>query len=79
MPDQICVTGVGDRLFQIAVNAVVEAVVDAALRDEVDPEEVGTALETIVEPFIEVWIEHCRRTLRVSTIDAIHRRRTGNA
>ena len=59
-----------DRLFQIAVSAVVEAVVDAALRDEVDPEEVGTALETIVEPFIEVWIEHCD-TLRVSTIDAI--------
>jgi hypothetical protein len=59
-----------DRLFQMAISAVVEAVVDAAQRDQADPETLGAVLENIVEPFIEVWIEHCE-TLRVSTLDAI--------
>jgi hypothetical protein len=48
----------------------VEAVVDAAQHDNADPETLGATLETIVEPFIEVWVEHCE-TLRVSTLDAI--------
>lgn len=59
-----------DRLFQMGISSVVEAVVDAALRDEADPESVGSVLETVVEPFIEVWVEHCE-TLRVSTLDAV--------
>ncbi len=59
-----------DRLFQVGLSAVVEAVVDAAQHDNADPETLGATLETIVEPFIEVWVEHCE-TLRVSTLDAI--------
>ena len=59
-----------DRLFQIGISAVIEAVVDAAQHDKTDPEELGDALEVIVEPFIKVWVEHCK-TLRVSTLDAI--------
>lgn len=59
-----------DRLFQVGLSAVVEAVVDAAQLDKADPETLGSTLETIVEPFIEVWVEHCE-TLRVSTLDAI--------
>jgi hypothetical protein len=59
-----------DRLFQVGLSAVVEAVVDAAQNDNADPETLGATLETIVEPFIEVWVEHCE-TLRVSTLDAI--------
>lgn len=59
-----------DRLFQVGLSAVVEAVVDAAQQDKADPETLGSTLETIVEPFIEVWVEHCE-TLRVSTLDAI--------
>jgi hypothetical protein len=59
-----------DRLFQVGLSAVVEAVVDAAQRDNADAESLGAALENIVEPFIEVWVEHCE-TLRVSTLDAI--------
>jgi hypothetical protein len=52
------------------LSAVVEAVVDAAQHDNADSETLGATLETIVEPFIEVWVEHCE-TLRVSTLDAI--------
>jgi hypothetical protein len=59
-----------DRLFQVGLSAVVEAVVDAGQQGVADAETLGATLETIVEPFIEVWVEHCE-TLRVSTLDAI--------
>src|SRR4029078_11209079 len=44
--------------------------VDAAQRDQADPEALGAGLETVVEPFIQVWVDHCE-TLRVSTLDAV--------
>ena len=59
-----------DRLFQLAVQAVTEAVIEAALRDNIPPEPIVQALEIIVEPFLKAWMDHSK-TLRVATLEAI--------
>src|SRR5437868_3166187 len=59
-----------DRLFQLAVQAVAEAIVDAAQRDAVDPEPLVQALESVVEPFLKAWMDHSK-TLRVAMLEAV--------
>ncbi len=59
-----------DRLFQLAVQAVAEAVLEAGLRDAVPPERVVAVLENVTEPFLGVWMEHAK-TLRVAMLEAI--------
>lgn len=59
-----------DRLFQLAVQAVTEAVVEAAWRDNVAPEDLVNALEGVVEPFLKTWMDHSK-TLRVAMLEAV--------
>ena len=59
-----------DRLFQLAVQAVTESIADAAHRDGAGPDLLVQTLETVVEPFLEVWMEHSR-TLRVAMLEAV--------
>jgi hypothetical protein len=59
-----------DRLFQLAVQAVTEAVVEAALRDSLGPEPIVQALENVVEPFLKAWMDHSK-TLRVAMLEAV--------
>ncbi|MBI3407870.1 MAG: hypothetical protein HY040_05880 [Planctomycetes bacterium] len=59
-----------NRLFQLGVQAVTEAVVDAAQGEAIRPERIISALEAVVEPFLAVWMEHAR-TLRVSRLESI--------
>lgn len=59
-----------DRLFQLAVQAVTEAVIDAAQRDAVSHEPIVQALESVVEPFLKTWMDHSK-TLRVAMLEAI--------
>jgi len=61
-----------DRLFHIALQAVVQAAADAA--DSPQPpapaEALVEVLETIVEPFHDLWTKHSE-TLRVSVLETI--------
>ncbi|MBI3823785.1 MAG: hypothetical protein HY289_14035 [Planctomycetes bacterium] len=59
-----------DRLFQFGLQAVVDAVVDAAQAQGVEPARLVDALETIVEPFAVTWRDHSQ-TLRVATLELI--------
>ncbi len=70
-----------DRLFEGATQAVVETVVDAALREppvvagSPDPatgqdEALVEFLETLMEPFLSLWMEHSR-TLRVAVLETV--------
>jgi hypothetical protein len=62
-----------DRLFEGAAQAVVEAVVDAALREpdaEGSDEQLVEFLETLMEPFLALWMEHSR-TLRVAVLETV--------
>jgi hypothetical protein len=59
-----------DRLFQLAVQAVTEAIVEAAQREGVAPEPVCQTLEAIVEPFLKTWIDQSK-TLRVATLESV--------
>ena len=64
-----------DRLFQAACQATVEAVLDAA-GDSVktdDPrqgEHIASILESIVEPFLALWIEHSK-TMRIAVLEQL--------
>jgi hypothetical protein len=61
-----------DKLSQIALQAVVHAIVDAAAAPT-PPVPQNTLVEhlaTIVEPFHELWIEHSK-TLRVSMLETL--------
>jgi hypothetical protein len=63
-----------DRLFQAACHATVEAVLDAAdqsateTKDEDEAERIATLLETIIEPFLALWIEHSK-TMRIAVLE----------
>jgi hypothetical protein len=61
-----------DKLFYFACQAVVHAVVDAA--EAASPPAPAAALtellERVVEPFLELWVEHSK-TLRVSVLEAV--------
>ena len=59
-----------DRLFQLAVQAVTEAVIEAAQREDVSPEPIVQTLESVVEPFLKVWMDHSK-TLRVAMLEAV--------
>jgi hypothetical protein len=59
-----------DRVYQLAVQAVADAVVAAARRDGVEPAKAVDALQEVVEPFLAVWMDHSQ-TLRVSALEQI--------
>ncbi|MBI1830661.1 MAG: hypothetical protein HYR84_04335, partial [Planctomycetes bacterium] len=59
-----------DRLFQLGLQAAVDSVVDAGLRDKIEPTAFIDALETVVEPFAVTWRDHSQ-TLRVATLELI--------
>jgi len=59
-----------DRLFQLGLQAAVDAVVDAALRENIEPTKLIDSLETVVEPFAVTWRDHSQ-TLRVATLELI--------
>jgi len=65
-----------DRLFHVACNATVEAILDGAEAEAADPDDeengqrLAALLERIVEPFLALWIRHSN-TLRVSAIEAL--------
>jgi hypothetical protein len=63
-----------DRLFQFGLQAAVEAVIDAAQRDQVEPGRLVDALESVVEPFAVTWRDHSQ-TLRVATLELITQER----
>ncbi|HMF19941.1 MAG TPA: hypothetical protein VKE98_22235, partial [Gemmataceae bacterium] len=63
-----------DRLFQAACHATVDAVLDAAAssptetKDEDEAERIAALLETIIEPFLALWIEHSK-TMRIAVLE----------
>jgi hypothetical protein len=57
-----------DRLFQIGLQAVVEASLAAAARAGIETERLVAGLETIVEPFAVTWRDHSQ-TLRISILE----------
>ncbi|MCI0639607.1 MAG: hypothetical protein L0Y72_02520 [Gemmataceae bacterium] len=59
-----------DRIFHLAVQAAAEAVVEAARREDVAPQRLVAALETTIEPFLDVWMEHSK-TLRVAALEGV--------
>ena len=59
-----------DRLIQLAVQAVTETVVEAGQRDSASPENIVESLQTVIEPFLSVWMEHSK-TLRVSVLESV--------
>lgn len=59
-----------DRLFQLGVQAVAEAVIEAAHRDAIHADALVQTLENVVEPFLKAWMEHSK-TLRVAMLEAI--------
>jgi hypothetical protein len=59
-----------DRLFQLGLQAAVEALVEAALRENIEPARLVDALESVVEPFAVTWRDHSQ-TLRVATLELI--------
>jgi hypothetical protein len=59
-----------DRLFQLGLQAAVDAVVEAAQRDKIEPTRLVDALESVVEPFAVTWRDHSQ-TLRVATMELI--------
>jgi hypothetical protein len=59
-----------DRLFQLGLQAAVDAVIDAAKSENIVPARLVDALETVVEPFAVTWRDHSQ-TLRVATLEMI--------
>ena len=61
-----------DRVYQVACQAVVHAAADAAAATTPPPTEEALAevLETLMEPFLALWMEHSK-TLRVSVLEAL--------
>jgi len=58
------------RPFQACLQAVVEAVLAAALRDNAPAEQIGAGLEKVVEPFLPIWIDHFQTT-RLGMLETI--------
>jgi hypothetical protein len=59
-----------DRLFQIGLQACVEALADAAQREQIEPARLGDALEASVEPFLALWMDHSQTT-RVAALEMV--------
>ncbi len=58
------------RPFQAGLQAVVEAVLSAALRENIAAEDAGAGLEKVVEPFLPIWIDHFQTT-RLGMLETI--------
>jgi hypothetical protein len=63
-----------DRLFQLGLQAPVDTLADAALREKIEPARLVDALENVVEPFAMTWRDHSQ-TLRVATLELITQER----
>jgi hypothetical protein len=62
-----------DQLFQIALQTIVETLVESALGWDDPPAEgtrLGGLLDGIVRPFVQLWEEHSQ-TLQISAIEAV--------
>ncbi len=60
-----------DRLFPVALQATVHAVVDLADRPPgLSDEELQTALKSITDPYLVLWVEHSQ-TLRLSVLESV--------
>jgi hypothetical protein len=59
-----------DRIFQTGLQAIAEAVVEAARRDGVPAARVAAALEEIAEPFLTSWIDHSQG-VRVAALEML--------
>ena len=59
-----------DRLFQLGLQAAVDALVESAHHDRISTERLVEALEAVVEPFAVTWRDHSQ-TLRVATLELI--------
>jgi hypothetical protein len=59
-----------DRLFQLGLQAVVEAFIEAAQREGIESARLVDGLESVVEPFAVTWRDHSQ-TLRVATLELI--------
>ena len=59
-----------DRLYQLAVQAVTDAVVEAGQRENVTSQVLVQTLEAVAQPFVKVWMDHSK-TLRVSMLETI--------
>ncbi|MSQ93691.1 MAG: hypothetical protein EXR98_03950 [Gemmataceae bacterium] len=66
-----------DRLYQLGLQAAIDALVDAAQRDGVEPAHLVDGLEAVVEPFTVTWRDHSQ-TLRVATLELITQERDWN-
>ncbi|MCI0683976.1 MAG: hypothetical protein L0Y71_17855 [Gemmataceae bacterium] len=58
------------RPFQAGLQGVVEAVLDAALREQIPEDEAAAGLEQVVEPFLPMWIDHFQTT-RLSMLETV--------
>ena len=59
-----------DRLFQLGLQAVVDAIIEAAQREGIESARLVDGLESVVEPFAVTWRDHSQ-TLRVATLELI--------
>ena len=59
-----------DRLYQLGLQAVIDALIDAAQRDGIEGMHLIDGLEAVVEPFTVTWRDHSQ-TLRVATLELI--------
>lgn len=58
------------RPFQASLQAVVDAMLDAALRENLAADAVGSGLETVVEPYLPLWTDHFQTT-QLGTLEAV--------
>jgi len=61
-----------DRLFHLALQAVIDSLVEAAGRKNIDADHVLPGLQVVVEPFLVLWRDHSR-DLRVSMLEVAQR------
>lgn len=66
-----------DRLFQLGVQASVEALTESAVREHRPAEALVNALELMLEPFLSIWMDHSK-TLRVAMLEVLSSERDWN-
>jgi hypothetical protein len=59
-----------DRLFPVALQATVHAVLDLADAGGVSDAELQTALKRVTDPYLVLWVEHSQ-TLRLSVLEGV--------
>ena len=68
-----------DRLFQLGFRRVVEAVLEAAQRKDIDPGAASSpGWNVVVEPFLALWVEHSRDAARLRPRGRAERRRSSS-